>query len=431
MFTAKLATLAHMDNPRRLTILKGMEFDTDIAIIGGGLNGTTLALALAQAGQRVTLIDAQKAALREDPEFDGRSYALALTSTRLLDAVGVWDGVAENAQPMLEIKVTDGRAGDGPSPMFMHFDHAEIEEGPMGFMVEDRYLRQALQAAVSGTEAITVLDGETVVAQEARVNGVTLTLGSGETLLARLAVGADGRNTGTGERGGIKRIGWAYGQTALVCAIEHTLPHHGVAHQFFMPPGPLAILPLTGNRSSIVWSETDAAAKAIHALSDDAYLDVLRPRFGSFLGDFKLAGKRYTYPLGLSLAHEMVAPRVALVGDAAHGVHPIAGQGLNAGLRDIAALAEVIADAARRGEDVGSDAALARYQEWRRFDNTALALATDSFNRLFSNDNPLVRMARDIGMAAVTALPGLRRGFIREAAGLTGDLPRLMQGKAL
>jgi 2-octaprenyl-6-methoxyphenol hydroxylase len=332
---------------------------------------------------------------------------------------------------MLEIKVTDGRAGDGPSPMFMHFDHAEIEEGPMGFMVEDRYLRQALQAAVSRTDAITVLDGETVVAQEARVNGVTLTLGSGETLQTRLAVGADGRNTGTGERAGIKRIGWAYGQTALVCAIEHSLPHHGVAHQFFMPPGPLAILPLTGNRSSIVWSETDAAAKAIHALSDDAYLDVLRPRFGSFLGDFKLAGKRYTYPLGLSLAHDMVAPRVALVGDAAHGVHPIAGQGLNAGLRDIAALAEVIADAARRGEDVGSDAALARYQEWRRFDNTTLALATDSFNRLFSNDNPLVRMARDIGMAAVTALPGLRRGFIREAAGLTGDLPRLMQGKPL
>lgn len=301
----------------------------------------------------------------------------------------------------------------------------------MGFMVEDRYLRNALQAAVTGAKAITVLDGETVVAQDACVNGITLTLGGGQTVRARLAVGADGRNTGTGERAGIKRIGWAYGQTALVCAIEHELPHHGVAHQFFMPPGPLAILPLTGNRSSIVWSETEAMAKTIHALPDEGYLDVLRPRFGSFLGEVNLAGKRYTYPLGLSLAHNMVAPRVALVGDAAHGVHPIAGQGLNAGLRDIAALAEVIADAARRGEDVGSDAALARYQEWRRFDNTTLALATDSFNRLFSNDNPLVRMARNIGMAAVNALPGLRRGFIREAAGLTGDLPRLMQGKPL
>lgn len=420
-----------MDNPQRLTILVGMDFDTDIAIIGGGLNGTTLALALAQAGQRVTLVDAQKAAMRTDPEFDGRSYALALSSTRLLDAVRIWENVAQHAQPMLEIKVTDGRAGDGPSPMFMHFDHAEIEEGPMGFMVEDRYLRQALQTAASGTGAITLLDGETVVSQDAGVSGIILTLASGKTVRARLAVGADGRGTGTGERAGIKRIGWSYGQTALVCAIDHELPHHGVAHQFFMPPGPLAILPLTGNRSSIVWSETAANADAIHALNDDAYLDVLRPRFGSFLGEVKLAGQRYTYPLGLSLAHTMVAPRVALVGDAAHGVHPIAGQGLNAGLRDIAAMAEVIADAAQRGEDIGSDAVLARYQEWRRFDNAALALATDSFNRLFSNDNPIVRMARDIGMAAVNALPGLRRGFIREAAGLSGDLPRLMQGKPL
>ncbi len=420
-----------MDNPRRPAILSSMDFDTDIAIIGGGLNGATLALALAQAGQRVTLIDAQRATVWEDPEFDGRSYALALTSTRLLEAVGVWADVVQNAQPMLEIKVTDGRAGEGPSPMFMHFNHAEIEEGPMGFMIEDRYLRQALQVAVSATKAITLLDGETVVSQDTDVSGISLTLASGKTLRARLAIGADGRNTGTGERAGIKRIGWSYGQTALVCAIEHSLPHDGVAHQFFMPPGPLAILPLTGNRSSIVWSETDVNAKAIHALSDDAYLDVLRPRFGSFLGEVALAGKRYCYPLGLSLAHELVAPRVALVGDAAHGVHPIAGQGLNAGLRDIAALAEVIADAARRGEDIGSDAALARYQEWRRFDNTTLALATDSFNRLFSNDNPLVRMARDIGMAAVNALPGLRRGFIREAAGLTGDLPRLMQGRPL
>lgn len=420
-----------MDNPQRLTILVGMDFDTDIAIIGGGLNGTTLALALAQAGQRVTLVDAQKAAMRTDPEFDGRSYALALSSTRLLDAVRIWENVAQHAQPMLEIKVTDGRAGDGPSPMFMHFDHAEIEEGPMGFMVEDRYLRQALQTAASGTGAITLLDGETVVSQDAGVSGIILTLASGKTVRARLAVGADGRGTGTGERAGIKRIGWSYGQTALVCAIDHELPHHGVAHQFFMPPGPLAILPLTGNRSSIVWSETAANADAIHALNDDAYLDVLRPRFGRFLGEVKLAGQRYTYPLGLSLAHTMVAPRVALVGDAAHGVHPIAGQGLNAGLRDIAAMAEVIADAAQRGEDIGSDAVLARYQEWRRFDNAALALATDSFNRLFSNDNPIVRMARDIGMAAVNALPGLRRGFIREAAGLSGDLPLLMQGKPL
>ena len=408
-----------------------MDFDTDIAIIGGGLNGTTVALALAQAGQRVTLIDALGSAPQKDDNFDGRSYALALSSTRLLDALGVWPSVAADAQPMLEIKVTDGRAGDGPSPMFMHFDHAEIEEGPMGYMVEDRHLRRVLLDHVARNDRITQLDGETVTGQDVDPAGITLTLASGQTLRARLAVGADGRRTGTGQRAGIKRTEWPYHQTALVCAIEHDLPHNGIAHQFFMPPGPLAILPLTGSRCSIVWSETDANAAEINALSDADYLDVLRPRFGDFLGEIRLAGARYTYPLGLSLAHEMVAPRTALLGDAAHGVHPIAGQGLNAGLRDVAALAEVVADAARRGEDVGSDAVLARYQEWRRFDNASLALATDSFNRLFSNDNPLVRAARDIGMAAINALPGLRRGFIREAAGLTGDLPRLMQGKPL
>lgn len=426
-----VATVRHMDNPRPAVISRVMEFDTDIAIIGGGLNGPTLALALAQTGLHITVIDALDVRTRKNAAFDGRSYALALTSTRLLQGLGVWDAVSDNAQPMLEIKVTDGRAGDGPSPMFMHFDHAEIEEGPMGFMLEDRHLRRALLDAVAATSEITQMNGQTVVSQQVDATGVTVTLASGKTLRARMIVGADGRATGTGERAGIKRIGWEYGQTALVCALKHELPHNGIAHQFFMPPGPLAILPLTGNRSSIVWSETAQNAAAINALSDDDYLDVLRPRFGSFLGELSLVGQRFTYPLSLSLAHNMVAQRVALVGDSAHGVHPIAGQGLNAGLRDVAALAEVIADTLRRGEDIGSDAALARYQEWRRFDNTTLALATDSFNRLFSNDNALVRMARDIGMAAVNALPGLRRGFIREAAGLTGDLPRLMQGKPL
>lgn len=408
-----------------------MEFDTDIAIVGGGLNGPALGLALAQAGLRVTIIDRLHTQDRKSPDFDGRSYALALTSTRLLDGIGVWDAVADHAQPMLEIKVTDGRAGEGPSPFFMHFDHAEIEEGPMGHMVEDRHLRRALMEAVAACDTITVLDGETVTAQAVDPSGVTLTLASGNTVRAKLLVGADGRASGTADRAAIKRIGWDYGQTALVCAIAHEKPHAGIAHQFFMPPGPLAILPLTENRSSIVWSETAENAARIHALSDDAYLDVLRPRFGDFLGQISLAGARYTYPLGLSLALSMVAPRVALLGDAAHGVHPIAGQGLNAGLRDVAALAEVIADAQRRGQDIGSPTVLDQYQLWRRFDNTALALATDSFNRLFSNDNPLLRIARDIGMAAINALPGARRGFIREAAGLTGDLPRLMRGEAL
>ncbi|MFG6620032.1 FAD-dependent oxidoreductase [Sulfitobacter sp. 1A05707] len=408
-----------------------MDFDHDIAIIGGGLNGPALALALSRAGLRVAVIDAQPAQTFENAAFDGRAYALALTSVRLLEGIGIWPDIADDAQPMLEIKVTDGRAGTGPSPMFMHFDHAEIEEGPMGQIVEDRHLRRALLQAAAADPAITMMNDTRVTGQSVAPTGITLTLEGGKTLRARLAVGADGRGSGTAERAGIKRVAWSYGQTALVCVVDHEKPHHGIAHQFFMPPGPLAILPLTGNRSLIVWSEASANAAAINALPDAQYLEVLRPRFGSFLGELSLTGPRYSYPLGLSLAHSMTAPRVALLGDAAHGVHPIAGQGLNAGLRDVAALAEVIADAVRRGEDPGNDAVLARYQEWRRFDNASLALATDSFNRLFSNDNALLRLARDMGMAAINALPGLRRTFIREAAGLTGDLPRLMRGKPL
>ncbi len=418
-----------MDNPGPAIIFRTMTTDSDILIVGGGLNGPALALALAQAGFTVTVIDALGEDARRDHGFDGRSYALALASKRLLAAIGIWPQIADHAQPMLAIKVTDGRAGEGPSPFLMEFDHAEIEEGPMGFMVEDRHLRRAFLDAMAGEAAITHIAGATVIAQAVHGQSAEVTLEDGRTLTARVLVGSDGRQSGTAQRAGIGRMGWGYGQTALVCAVGHDRPHGGIAYQFFMPAGPLAILPLTDNRSSIVWTETGLEAARINALDDDAYLDELRPRFGSFLGDIRLAGKRFTYPLNLTLAKSFVGDRLALIGDAAHGVHPIAGQGLNAGLRDVGALAEVLTLAARRGEDIGAADVLARYQQWRRFDTTTLALATDAFNRLFSNDNPLLRLGRDIGMGVVNALPGLRRAFIREAAGLTGDLPRLMQGK--
>ncbi|MDF1854596.1 FAD-dependent monooxygenase [Pseudooceanicola sp.] len=404
-----------------------MARSTDILIVGGGLNGPTLALGLAQAGFSVTVIDALPAATRGEVAFDGRAYALALASVRLLKALGVWDRVAEHAEPMLEIKVSDGHAGQGGGLFGLQFDHAEIEEGPMGQMLEDRFLRRALLEAMDDEPAITQISGETVTAQVADGAGMRLTLASGTELSGALVIGCDGRQSGTASRAGIKRSGWGYGQTALVCAIAHELPHHGVAHQFFMPPGPLAILPLPGNRSSIVWSESAATARDFMALSDDDFLTALRPRFGDFLGEIRLEGQRFAYPLGLSIAHEFVADRLALVGDAAHGMHPIAGQGLNAGLRDVAALVQVLHEAARRGEDIGAASVLGRYQEWRRFDTASLAMATDLTNKLFSNDNPLLRLTRDIGMGAVNALPRLRRGFLREAAGLTGELPELMR----
>lgn len=301
----------------------------------------------------------------------------------------------------------------------------------MGYMVEDRHLRPALLQALNDAERVTVLNAETVVSQDVSAQGASVTLSSGVVLNGALLVGCDGRRSGTAARAGIKRIGWDYGQTALVCAIDHEFAHNGVAHQFFMPAGPLAILPLSGNRSSIVWSEKTRMAEAINALPEAEYLDVLRPRFGSFLGEIQLAGARFTYPLNLTLAEHMIADRTALVGDAAHGVHPIAGQGLNAGLRDVAALAEIVIEGRRRGEDLGAATVLGRYQEWRRFDTQSMALATDVFNRLFSNDNAVLRLGRNLGLGLVNRVPGLRRQFIREAAGLTGDVPKLLQGQRL
>lgn len=405
-----------------------MKNTSDILIVGGGLNGPALALALAQTGHSVTIVDALPRGGFEDDDFDGRGYALALASQRLLARIGIWPMVAEQAQPMLEIKASDGHAGEGASPFFLHFDHREIEEGPMGYMLEDRYLRRALLRALEGEPGITQLNEARVVAQEADQTGVTLTLENGETLRGGILVGADGRKSGTAARAGITRSGWDYGQTALVCAIDHENPHHGIAHQFFMEPGPLAILPLPGNRCSIVWSEKTAMAKAIHGLDDADYIAALKPRFGDFLGEISLAGKRFTYPLNLTIANSFIGTRMALIGDAAHGMHPIAGQGLNAGLRDVGALAEVLTLAKRRGEDVGSSLVLERYQQWRRFDTATLVASTDLVNKLFSNDNPLLRIGRDLGMGMVNSLPGLRRGFMREAAGLTGDLPRLLKG---
>lgn len=405
---------------------------TDVVIVGGGLNGPALALALAKAGLAVTLVDARPLRARAEVGFDGRAYALALASQRLLAAVGVWPSVRDKAQPIQRVVAADGRPGEGASPWHLAFDAGEIEEGPMGYMLEDRHLYAAFIAALEAEPGVTLIPGQTVVAQDTAGAVARVVLADGRALEARVVLGCDGRGSRTAERAGIARTGWAYGQTALVTAVTHEGDHQGTAWQFFMPHGPLAILPLPGgHQSSIVWSERDADAARIGALGDAEFLEALRPRFGDFLGGIELAGERFSYPLSLSLASPWVKPRLALVGDAAHGVHPLAGQGLNLGFRDVAALAEVLVEAARRGEDIGALDVLQRYEQARRFDTVKMALGMDGINRLFSNDNPLLRLARDAGLAAVNAMPGLRRGFIRQAAGLTGDLPRLLKGQAL
>ncbi len=419
-----------MDIAPLAVILRLMDCDYDIVIAGGGLNGPALALALADAGLSVAIIDARPADDRAGDAFDGRAYALALASQRLLAALGLWEGLAPNAQVIRKVQATQGQPGSGPGPFGLHFDGAEIEEGRLGYMLEDRFLYRALLAAMAGR--VTHLPGLSVQGQELGPAGIRAILSDGRRLGARLLIGADGRQSGTAARAGIKRIGHDYGQIALVAAIDHEFPHEGTACQFFMPTGPLAILPLPGNRSSIVWSETRENARAITQLPDEEFLAVLRPRFGEALGRISLAGPRFSYPLNLTLAQRYIAPRIALIGDAAHGVHPIAGQGLNLGLRDVAALAEVIVAARRRGEDIGTEQVLTRYQDWRRPDATALAFGMDGVNALFSNANPVLRAARELGMGLVDAIGPMRRGFMRQAAGLSLDpMPRLLTGQRL
>ncbi|MCK0168732.1 FAD-dependent monooxygenase [Jannaschia sp. S6380] len=400
--------------------------DTDALIVGGGLTGPLTALALARTGLSSIVLDTRPRAVFDD-RFDGRAYAIALGSVRVLRALDLWNGLADHAQPITAIRASDGRAGEGASPLHLAFDASEIGETAMGHMIEDRHLRPALLAACDAEDRIDLRFDAPVTDQAADGGRVSVTTPSGP-LAGRILLGCDGRDSGVAARAGLHRVGRDYRQTALVCAVEHDLPHRGIAHQFFMPPGPLAILPLRGNRSSIVWTEAPDVAADLHALPDPQYLDVLRPRFGSFLGDIRLAGARHSYPLALGLAQSFVADRVALLGDAAHGIHPIAGQGLNLGVKDVAALAHVVGHARARGEDVGAPDVLARYQRWRRFDTGAMGLATDAVNRLFSNDNPILRLGRDLGMGAISAMPGLRRRFIREAAGISGDLPDLMRG---
>ena len=414
---------------RRHVQVWGMS-NRDVIIVGGGLVGPLCAVALAQAGLRVTVVDALAKTSRTSRRFDGRSYALAHASVSMFEVLGLWDAMADEAQPILDIKVSDGRPGEGASPFFVHFDHAEIEEGPMGHMVEDRVLRGALLARMEDLGVEQVSGAQVTGWEPGRVT-TDARKKDHRALGAPLVVACDGRQSPLAAMAGIRRRGWEYGQTSLVCALEHDLPHQGCAHQFFTPAGPLAILPLTGNRSSIVWTETRERAAQLQGGTEADYLAALRPVFGDFLGGISLLGERYAYPLGLSLAERLTGPRLALAGDSGHGIHPLAGQGFNLGVKDVAALAEVVVDARRRGEDIGASDVLDRYQQWRRFDTALMAAATDGINRLFSNDNPLLRTARDLGLGAVTRIPALRRGFMRHAAGLTGDRPKLLQGQAI
>lgn len=395
----------------------------DVLIIGGGLVGGTLAAAFAHFGLTSVVIEASSPAALLETRFDGRASAISLTSQRLLQAVGLWHWIADQAAPMLDIRVSDGR-----SPLFLHFAHEDVGDEPFGYMLENRFLRRAIFHRVSQLPEVTLLAPARITRLDRGETAVDGYLAGGGLVRAQLAVACEGRASPTRDDAGIRVTGWRYGQTAIVCTVEHEKPHHSVAQEHFLPSGPFAILPLNGNRSSIVWTEREALVPAIMALDDAGFAEELGQRFGTFLGALKVIGPRWAYPLSLQYAETVVAKRLALAGDAAHGMHPIAGQGLNMGLRDVAALADVLADAKVARRDLGERRVLARYERWRRFDNAMMLAATDALNRLFSNDIAPVRLARDVGLAVVNQIPALKRLFMRHAMGMLGDLPTLMRG---
>jgi 2-octaprenyl-6-methoxyphenol hydroxylase len=403
--------------------------DADVLIAGGGFAGLTLAVALRQALGQAFSVTVADPTLGSSHADDERASAIVAAARRLLETIGVWDRVADEAQPILDMVVTDSRLNDAMRPTFLTFA-GEIEPGePFAHMVDNRRLVAALaeKARDAGVDLRTSAVADFAVASE----GIRVELGDGSGLNTRLLVAADGARSTIRSRAGIATHGWNYSQSAIVINVEHERDHHGRAEEHFLPAGPFAILPLKGRRASIVWTETTSEAERIMALPDDAFHAELEQRFKLHLGDIKAVGKRRAHPLGFFVARSFVAERIALIGDAAHLIHPIAGQGLNMGLKDVAALAEVIVDAARLGLDPGSPDILERYQRWRRFDAMAMGFATDGLNRLFSNRSDVLRLFRDVGLGLVDRLPGLKRLFIREAAGLVGDVPKLLRGEAL
>lgn len=410
----------------------------DVLIAGAGIAGATLALSLARAGLRPILIDPIPFDAQLAPTFDGRASAIAYAAYRQWRALGLADRLDPHAQRIEQILVTDGHtpgaAAGRQTPFFLRFDSEEIadrsEGEPLGYLLENRHTRAALAAEIQAA-GIEVLAPASVASARFGPRAAELTLADGRTLFAPLAVGAEGRASVIRTEAGIGAIGWDYPQSGVVATVRLGRPHAGVAHEYFLPGGPFAILPLTENRASLVWTESRRRAAALKTARPEMFQAHLERRFGDFLGEIAVEGPIFTYPLSLQLAERFVAPRAALLGDAAHGVHPIAGQGLNLGLKGAAALAEVLVDAARLGEDIGSEVVLERYAAWRRFDTVTLSAGMDAFVRLFSNDNPVLRLARGVGMAAVNRLAPARRFFMHEAGGAVGDLPRLLRGEAL
>lgn len=400
----------------------------DILIGGGGLAGLTLAVALKQALPSHRVVVADPAAGKPIAD-DGRASAFAAAARRVFETLGVWEAIAPEAQPFLDMVVTDSRTADPVRPVFLAFS-GEVGPGePFAHMAYNATVLRALDARASALGVERVAAG--VAGFAAGPFAVEARLTNDETVRASLLAACDGGRSALREAAGVQTIGWDYGQSGIVCTVAHEYDHDGRAEEHFLPAGPFAILPLPGKRCSIVWTEESGRAQRLCALPKALFLDELEQRFGHRHGAIEVVDTPRAYPLSLKVARSFVADRLALVGDAAHVIHPIAGQGINLGVRDVAALAEVLVEQARLGLDPGAADALERYDRWRRFDTIAMAATTDALNRLFSNSSDTLRMARDFGLGIVDRMPGMKAFFIRQAAGMVGDVPRLMRGEAL
>lgn len=408
---------------------------TDILIAGAALNG--LAAAVALAGARalrpldILVLDQADPTKFARDSFDGRASAITASSRLMLEALGIWDAIKAHAQPMRDIIVTDAKPGADTRPALLQFGEEDHGGEASAYMVENRHLYGALLDAALASPAIRLRTQTRIATYHFGPGLARIRTETGEEAKTSLIIAADGRASPARQAARIATYGWSYDQTGIVTTVAHERPHGGRAEEHFRPSGPFAILPLTHDRSSLVWTERSDDARRIMALVDPDFLAELESRFGGHLGAISLAGPRHAYPLAMQLAQSFIGERLALIGDAAHVIHPIAGLGFNLGLRDVAALAESVAEAVKLGLDPGSPAVLETYARWRRFDTVMTAVATDGLTRLFSNDNPGLRAIRGMGLRAAGSLGALKGFFMREAAGETGRLPKLLQGEAV
>lgn len=416
----------------------------DVVIAGAGFAGLALAAALADAWRgaasrpQIALVarDAFASGMAP-PRADSRATALSAASVRMLDRLGVWPLCRDAAQPVTKIDITDSGLGAGIRPVLLSYDNLLGEGDAASHIIPNAALEAAIASVVAQAPSITVLDQTTITGFEAGIDHTSVRLAAigspapARTITTRLLVAADGGRSPLRTMAGIKTVGWSYPQTGLTVTVAHERPHEGCAVQHFLPGGPFAMLPLPGNRSCITWSEKAEVASVLATLNDAAFLLELDRRAAGRLGELRLDGPRQSWPLNMFIARAFAAPRFALVGDAAHTIHPIAGQGLNLGLRDVAALAEVVVETHRLGLDIGQPATLERYERWRRFDTVSSAASFDMLNRLFSTEGTLRRSLREVGLGLVDRMPGLKRRLVAEAAGTAGTLPRLLRGEAI